>query len=72
MNSVLRELGRRLAAVLAECNYAQRRVAMLRTSPDSYLPAPWRAPDTYAEFLFRTSGSLEHEPAAAARYGKLL
>jgi hypothetical protein len=60
-------LARRLAAVLVECHHAQRRVTMLRTSPDRYLPEPGHAPDTYAEFLFRTSGTLRHEPAAAWR-----
>ncbi|HEU5418211.1 MAG TPA: hypothetical protein VFV41_11025 [Streptosporangiaceae bacterium] len=62
-----RQLARRISAVLAECQRAQRRVTELRTSPDRYLPEPGHAPDTYAEFLFRTSGTLRHEPAAARR-----
>jgi hypothetical protein len=57
-------LARRAAAVLAECHYAQRRMSVLTTSPDRYAPEPDHAPDTYAEFLFRTSGTLRHEPAA--------
>ena len=57
----------RTAAVIAECNYAQRRLATLRTAPDTYLQSRDAAPGDYAEFLFRTSGLLLHEPAAARR-----
>jgi hypothetical protein len=64
---VVRQLGRRIAAVVAECQYAQRRAAVLYASPDKYLPNPGRAPETYQEFLFRTSGPLMHETAAASR-----
>jgi len=67
--TVLGRLGQRLRAVIAECNYAQRRMAVLRTSPDTYLNNRDRAPADYAEFLFRTSGMLLHEPAAARRAG---
>ena len=67
MFSVLRALGRRLVSIVAECNYAQRRVAVLQGSPDSYLFQPAEAPDTYGAFLFRTSGPLAHEPSAAQR-----
>jgi hypothetical protein len=68
--SILRSmkgLARRIAAVFAECHEAQRRMTMLRTAPDRYAPRPAKAPDTYAEFLFRTSGALLHEPPASAR-----
>jgi hypothetical protein len=67
MFSVLRALGRRLADVVAECNYAQRRIAILQASPDSFLFQPGQAPDTYKAFLYRTSGPLTHEPSAAQR-----
>ena len=67
MFPVLRALGRRIRYFLAECDYAQRRVAILRSSPDRYLSQPDQAPDTYAAFLFRTSGRLAHEPSAAQR-----
>ena len=67
MFSVLRVLGRRLANIVAECNYAQRRLAVLRASPDRYLFQPGEAPDTYEVFLFRTSGPLLHEPSSAQR-----
>jgi hypothetical protein len=39
----------------------------LRTSPDAYLPDGDRAPENYAQFLFRTSSVLLHEPTAARR-----
>jgi len=38
-----------------------------RLSYDAYLPAPGKAPDTYAEFLLRTSVPARHEPTAAQR-----
>ncbi len=68
----LARFGRRIASIVAECNYAQRRLFAIRTSPDSYLTDANKAPDTYAEFLFRTSGGLLHEPPAARRaHGRL-
>ena len=67
MFSVLRTLGRRLADIVAECNYAQRRLAELKASPDYYMLDASQAPDTYAAFLYRTSGALMHEPSAAQR-----
>jgi hypothetical protein len=63
----LARIGRRVAHVLAECDYAQRRWFTVMTTPDSYLTNPDQAPDDYAEFLFRTSNSLPHEPTAADR-----
>jgi hypothetical protein len=60
-------LARRVAGFFAECNYAQRRLTILRTAPDAYLPARNTAPDDYAEFLFRTSGTLMREPDARHR-----
>jgi hypothetical protein len=60
-------LARRAAAILAECNYAQRRAAAWRMAADTYVPTGDKAPDNYAEFLFRTSGGLLHEPAARHR-----
>ena len=38
-----------------------------RLAPDRYLPDSGQAPDDYAEFLFRTSGPLAHEPTARQR-----
>jgi hypothetical protein len=60
-------LARRIRAVIAECNYAQRRMVELSTAPDRYLFDPDAAPETYTEFLYRTSGVLRHEPSARAR-----
>jgi len=36
----------------------------MRTSPDLYLADPGKMPETYAEFLFRTSGVLVSERIA--------
>jgi hypothetical protein len=63
----LARIGRRVAGVLAECDQAQRRMFSLMTNPDAYIVNRDQAPDDYAEFLYRTSGSLLHEPAAADR-----
>ena len=59
--------GQRITSIVAECNYAQRRVFAVMTSPDHYVTERDKAPDTYAEFLFRTSGGLMDEPARAQR-----
>jgi hypothetical protein len=67
MREFLMMVARRLGAVVAECNYAQRRMTVLRTSIDRILTDPDRAPDSYREFLLRTSGVLAHEPSAARR-----
>ena len=63
----IRGLARRIGAVIAECAYAQRRMAELATAPDRYMLEPDAAPETYAEFLYRTSGVLRHEPTARTR-----
>ena len=34
----LASFGRRVAAIVAECNYAQTRLDSLRNTPDAYLP----------------------------------
>ena len=65
--NALARFGRRIADIVAECNYAQRRMLALRTSPDAYGADRNKAPDNYAEFLFRTSSTLLHEPAASGR-----
>jgi len=67
MNTYLARFARRVAAIVAECNYAQRRMASLRTAPDMFLADPDKAPEDYAEFLFRTSSTLLCEPAASGR-----
>jgi hypothetical protein len=65
--AMLVRFARRVRDVIAECAQAQRRLAELNTSPDRYLLNPDAAPDTYAEFLYRTSGLLRHEAPARAR-----
>ncbi len=63
----LARLARKVAAVVAECNYAQRRLMTLRLAPDTYMDNPDKPPATYAEFLFRAGGPLSHEPSAGER-----
>jgi hypothetical protein len=63
----LSRMGKRVAAVLAECDYAQRRWITLMTTSDAYLPEGDQAPGDYSEFLFRTSGALLREPDARRR-----
>ncbi len=65
--SLLARFGKRIATVIGEVDYAQRRSFAIMTTPDSYLTDRDHAPDTYADFLFRTSGGLLHEPASAQR-----
>jgi hypothetical protein len=63
----LTRAARQIAAVLAECHEARRRCVILTLAPDRQLLNPGQAPETYAEFLFRTSAPLFHEPAARDR-----
>lgn len=65
----VRSLARRVRAVLDEMNYASARITALKLSEG--LETSDRAPDTYAEFLLRTSllipGVSPHEPPARCR-----
>jgi hypothetical protein len=67
LTTALARFGRHVADIVDECNYAQRRMLALRTNPDAYRVGRGQAPDDYAEFLFRTSSALLHEPAASGR-----
>jgi hypothetical protein len=67
MNGRLRRLVRGIVAAVAEANEAQRRIIVLRTAQDRYLLEPDEPPDSYAEFLSRTSGVLLREPSARNR-----
>ena len=67
MTRQITTLARRVARIFAECNYAQRRMTILKTAPDAYVTTGDKAPDDYAEFLFRTSGMLLREPDARHR-----
>ena len=59
---------RRAAAVIAEMDRAQRRAAVLFVACDRYLDHAGQPPQTYGEFLARTSGPpLLPDPSAAAR-----
>jgi hypothetical protein len=66
-SSTLARIARRIVAVFAEIRYAQRRLDAIRMNSDSYLINADKAPESYGEFLFRTSGVLLHEPAANRR-----
>lgn len=61
------QLIQRAGAAVREMNEAQKRLLALRMAADRYLVNPDSPPDTYAEFLFRTSGALLHEPTASER-----
>jgi hypothetical protein len=61
----VRSLARRVRAVLDEMNYASARITALKLSEG--LEPSDRAPDTYAEFLLRTSVISLHEPPARCR-----
>ena len=60
-------VARRISQIISECNEAQRRLTYRRLAYDTLLPEPNAAPDTYAEFLLRTSGPLRREPSAHQR-----
>ncbi len=62
--TTLARAARHMAGVVGECHHAGRRMTALTMTPDKYLADGDKAADTYAEFLFRTSGLLRHEPAA--------
>lgn len=62
-----RKAVRVICGVVAECNYAQRRLSELRLHPDRYTLGGGRAPASYGEFLFRSSGASWWEPSARER-----
>jgi hypothetical protein len=62
-----RRIIQRVSRTVAEANDAQRRVMVLAGAADKWVPDRNKAPDTYTEFLFRTSGPLLHEPTARQR-----
>jgi hypothetical protein len=67
MDSVLGRLARRVRAVVAECNDAQRKLAARREDPERYVLEPDHAPESYQEFRMRAARPLVHEPSAATR-----
>ncbi|MGH3281338.1 MAG: hypothetical protein ACRDNW_19685 [Trebonia sp.] len=69
MMAVRRAVGR-LADAVHEMNEADRLMLALQTAMDQYAENPDAAPDTYDEFLIRTSGALLREPSARKRTRK--
>ncbi len=70
MKTTARRVAGKLADAVHEMNEAQRLMLALRTATDRYTENPGGAPDTYQEFLARTSGALLHEPTARKRARK--
>jgi len=70
MKTTVWRVAGKLADAIQEMNEAQRRMLVLRTAADRYEVNPDAAPDTYQEFLARTSGALLHEPPARKRIRK--
>ena len=67
MKSPMRRAAGKLADAVREMNEAQRLMLVLQNAPNRYVADPGSAPDTYDEFLARTSGPLLHEPSARRR-----
>jgi len=67
--TVLRVAGK-VADAVREMNEAQQLMLALRTGTDRYIENPGAAPDTYEEFLARTSGLLRREACARKRIRK--
>lgn len=63
----LARAARAVAAAVAECHRAQRDLAELRLHPDRCALDGDAAPQTYAEFLFRSPGTVWREPPARER-----
>jgi hypothetical protein len=70
MKTTVRRVAGKLADAVREMNEAQRLLMVLQTATDRYAANPDAAPDTYGEFLARTSGVLLHEPSARKRIRK--
>jgi hypothetical protein len=60
-------VARRISQIISECNEAQRRLTYLRLSYDQYMTQPDTPPETFSEFMLRTSGPLRQEPSARQR-----
>lgn len=63
----IQRLARGIASAVAECTEAHRMLFELRMNPDHYVFRRSGPADTYADFLFRTSGTFLHEPSAHER-----
>jgi hypothetical protein len=58
---------RKVGSVIAELYRQQERINARLLSYDTQMTCPDVPPQTYGEFLLRTSGPLRHEPSARAR-----
>ena len=67
MKATVWRVAGKLADAVREMNEAQRLMLVLQTTMERYAENPGAAPDTYDEFLARTSGALLHEPPARKR-----
>jgi hypothetical protein len=63
----LARLAVKLTELLRELTYWQRRSAIFALAPDRHLAHPERAPETFSEFMARTTGPLLREPSCKAR-----
>jgi hypothetical protein len=63
----VRHAVRAVADVVRECNYASSRLLELRLLPELRAAGGDCAPDTYADFLWRSQTALWHEPSARRR-----
>ena len=70
LKTTVRRTAGKVADTVREMNEAQRLMLVLRTATDRYVENSGAAPDTYDEFLARTSGVLLHEPRARTRIRK--
>jgi hypothetical protein len=67
ITQALRHAARAVADVVRECNYSTSRLRELRLFPEVRTAEGNCAPDTYADFLRRSSMTLWHEPSAGRR-----
>jgi hypothetical protein len=67
MRTTVRRVAGKLADAVREMNEAQQLMLVRQTAAERYARHPGAAPDTYDEFLARTSGVLLHEPTARKR-----
>jgi hypothetical protein len=67
MKTAVWRVAGKLADAIREMNEAQRLMLVRQTAVDRHVTNPGAAPDTYNEFLVRTSGVLLHEPPARKR-----
>lgn len=67
MKTAVRRVVDAMTGIVREMDEAQHLGLALQTAMDRYVPNPDAGPDTYAEFLARTSGVLLREPSARQR-----